>query len=76
MSAAAAATPASLQRQSETSLSKPAIPESSARLRGAQTPTREEIALLAYSIWQERGCPDGTAETDWLEAEQQLCQTR
>ena len=32
----------------------------------------EEIARLAYTLWQQRGCPVGSAETDWLEAEQQL----
>lgn len=32
----------------------------------------EEIARLAYALWQQRGCPIGSAETDWLEAEQQL----
>jgi Protein of unknown function (DUF2934) len=32
----------------------------------------EEIARLAYALWQQRGCPVGSAETDWLEAEQQL----
>jgi Protein of unknown function (DUF2934) len=32
----------------------------------------EDIAQLAYALWQQRGCPAGSAETDWLEAEQQL----
>jgi Protein of unknown function (DUF2934) len=32
----------------------------------------EEIARLAYALWQQRGCPVESAETDWLEAEQQL----
>jgi hypothetical protein len=32
----------------------------------------ESIALLAYAIWQDRGCPHGTDVEDWLEAEQQL----
>ena len=31
-----------------------------------------DIARLAYALWQQRGCPVGSAETDWLEAEQQL----
>ncbi|MEO8179959.1 MAG: DUF2934 domain-containing protein [Deltaproteobacteria bacterium] len=26
----------------------------------------------AYSRWQEQGCPAGTAERDWLAAEQEL----
>jgi len=30
----------------------------------------ENIARLAYSYWQERGCPEGSPEQDWLQAEQ------
>jgi hypothetical protein len=30
------------------------------------------IGELAYRLWQARGCPEGTAEQDWLEAEKQL----
>jgi hypothetical protein len=28
----------------------------------------------AYARWQERGCPEGTAEQDWSEAEQELAE--
>ena len=31
-----------------------------------------EIATRAYEIWQERGCPDGTAEEDWYHAAEEL----
>jgi hypothetical protein len=37
-----------------------------------QNPAQQDIANLAYGIWQEKGCPNGTAEEDWLEAEQGL----
>ena len=30
------------------------------------------IGELAYQLWQARGCPPGSAEQDWLEAERQL----
>lgn len=33
---------------------------------------REQTAQLAYSLWERRGCPENSAEADWLEAEQQL----
>ena len=33
---------------------------------------QENIAQLAYAIWQSRGCPDNSAENDWIEAEMQL----
>ena len=32
----------------------------------------EIIAALAYSFWEARGCQGGSAEEDWLLAEQQL----
>jgi hypothetical protein len=30
------------------------------------------IQLAAYYLWQERGSPFGSPETDWFNAEQQL----
>lgn len=33
---------------------------------------REAIEKLAYALWENRGRPDGSADTDWIEAEQQL----
>jgi DUF2934 family protein len=30
------------------------------------------IGELAYRLWQARGCPEGSAERDWLDAENQL----
>ena len=47
--------------------------ESSAQRR--QTSTENDIARLAYALWQQRGCPLDSAESDWLQAEQQLRQT-
>jgi hypothetical protein len=42
-------------------------------LQSAQAePTHEQIAPLAYALWQERGCPHGSPEMDWLKAEQLL----
>ena len=32
----------------------------------------QEIARLAYSYWEERGCPIGSPEQDWLRAEYEL----
>jgi hypothetical protein len=37
------------------------------------TPSREEIASLAYSYWVDRGYQGGSPEQDWLRAEQELC---
>ena len=33
---------------------------------------RQEIASLAYALWQERGCPEGSPEQDWIQAEAML----
>lgn len=35
-------------------------------------PAYEDMALLAYILWQERGCPEGSSEEDWFRAEQEL----
>ena len=29
----------------------------------------EQIAILAYRLWEERGCPDGSPHLDWERAE-------
>ena len=34
----------------------------------------KEIARLAYSYWQARGCPVGSPEDDWYRAENELRQ--
>jgi hypothetical protein len=34
-----------------------------------ETSMHEDIAKLAYGLWQERGCPQGSADGEWLEAE-------
>jgi hypothetical protein len=34
--------------------------------------SREEIARLAYASWELRGRPVGSAEDDWLKAEEEL----
>ena len=33
---------------------------------------RKEIERLAYAFWQERGCPLGSPEVDWLRAEKEM----
>jgi hypothetical protein len=35
-------------------------------------PSREEIERLARSYWAARGYQEGSAEQDWLRAEQEL----
>jgi hypothetical protein len=33
---------------------------------------REAVARLAFQKWQKRGCPIGTDQRDWFEAEVEL----
>ena len=41
-------------------------------VRATISPQHNKVALLAFSLWQERGAPIGTPETDWFRAEEQL----
>ena len=34
--------------------------------------SRESIEKLAYQCWLNRGCPSGSAEQDWYQAERAL----
>lgn len=38
----------------------------------AHEATEQEIAARAYQLWQDRGCPDGSPEEDWLRAIEDL----
>ena len=38
-------------------------------------PIHDQIAALAYALWQERGCPEGSPELDWFAAEARLTST-
>ena len=33
---------------------------------------QEDIAALAYSLWEARGRPEGTPDEDWFNAEKAL----
>ncbi len=34
--------------------------------------SREDVAMLAYSYWEARGCQGGCPEEDWVRAEREL----
>ena len=42
------------------------------RDKETQQPNDDEIAILAYSLWEEGGCRDGCADEDWFRAEEIL----
>jgi hypothetical protein len=39
---------------------------------GDASPSHDEIAVLAYSYWEARGCQGGSPDEDWLRAEREL----
>ena len=34
--------------------------------------THNDIAVFAFALWEARGCPEGSPEEDWFQAEQEL----
>ena len=39
---------------------------------GIATFGHQDIAALAYALWQARGCPEGSPEEDWFHAAHEL----
>jgi uncharacterized protein involved in copper resistance len=74
--AAAAASPVkrrTTRTKSSDSSTSEASPANSKRTIDPETVIeREAIARLAYSYWEARGFTGGSAEEDWLRAEQEL----
>lgn len=51
----------------------PAVETSEASAPLAEVrPAYEDVALLAYTLWQERGSPEGSSGEDWFRAEEEL----
>jgi len=64
-----------MKRKSAAAAGSAAVPLSASPVRTSTNrsdPAPEEIARLAYSYWEARGCQGGSAEQDWLNAEIQL----
>lgn len=40
-----------------------------------RSPEPNQIAGVAYTLWEARGCPVGSPEEDWFKAEQKLAST-
>lgn len=54
---------------------KPAVKQASGKSSSAAPaggPSDEEIAALAYELWEQAGRPDGRSEEHWREAEARL----
>ena len=37
-----------------------------------KTLSHEDVALRAYLLWLQKGCPEGSAEADWHQAKELL----
>jgi hypothetical protein len=35
-------------------------------------PRHEQLCKIAYRLWEERGCPEGSPEIDWRRAEEEF----
>jgi len=52
---------------------KPAAPSAGKAIASAEpAPGDQEIQRLAYELWEERGCPEGSGEEDWARAVEML----
>jgi hypothetical protein len=60
--------------QQESKIRKPPTTARESNSQASETSMQEDLANLAYGLWQERGCPYGSPEVDWLEAERKLSQ--
>jgi Protein of unknown function (DUF2934) len=70
MAASVTVTPGRIQKESE--MRKSPTSASASHSGTPATSMQEDIAKLAYALWQQRGCPQGSADEDWLEAERKL----
>ncbi len=49
-----------------------AVPDQAGNGAASGQFSREAIEKLAYQYWLNRGCPSGSAEEDWYQAERSL----
>jgi Protein of unknown function (DUF2934) len=75
MSATMTVKPGAAQRESTSDMSKPAVTAGASQSHVSEASPQEDIARLAYALWQQRGCPNGSAEFDWFAAEEKLRET-
>lgn len=65
-----------MSKSKEGMFSAPLAPKNERQLHATDERNRREdeieIALRAYELWQERGCPEGSAEEDWIQAEREV----
>ena len=64
--------PQSSPPPAKTAAALPDAVEKGSPVSGGSALDSEEIARLAYSYWEARGCQGGSPEDDWLRAEREL----
>jgi hypothetical protein len=52
--------------------SEPNQPNESPEPNVLETVSEDAISALAYQLWHQRGCPIGSDQEDWFQAEQEL----
>jgi Protein of unknown function (DUF2934) len=75
MSARTMATPSPARREPEVNASNPTVTARASQSQAPETFMREDVARLAYALWQQRGCPIGSPEFDWFAAEETLLES-
>jgi hypothetical protein len=64
------------KRKNEEDIKGKVAPNESPEYQDAQGPTHDEIALMAYGIFLDRGGAEGGESEDWFEAEKRLLSER
>jgi Protein of unknown function (DUF2934) len=64
-----------LKTETQASVQQGSEPNTSGRATRDAHSQMQDITKLAYALWQQRGCPYGSPEFDWLEAERALRQS-
>jgi hypothetical protein len=59
-------------REQGSAKNRPTPTEDASKSEMPEKSMQEDIAKLAYAVWQQRGCPEGSPEFDWFEAERNL----
>ena len=50
----------------------PAAPDNPTGLTEPAPLDNEKVAAIAYHLWLERGCPEGSPDEDWYRAEEEV----
>lgn len=62
----------SVQRESEPNANQLSPTQNASSAQPEANAIEQQIAQLAYVLWQQRGCIEGSPEQDWFEAERRV----